>query len=160
MGQKLLEDVAAVLNQLMADSEDATSVALLEAKTERKGEKVARSTIHRARNAESALGIDMLDAIANAFGLKAWEILRMAQESRASEKKKPYNSQETANTGLVENGWLPELTTAQQKLRNTLLSVVSTIDDDQAQALTLIIQRSVSPVSTHTPIRKVPKKTT
>lgn len=47
----------------------------VEAASAAKGKKVGKSTVQRMRTGERAAGIDSLEAVAEVFGLQAWELL-------------------------------------------------------------------------------------
>jgi hypothetical protein len=81
MGTALVDQFAAVLSGLMKSRADAKTAVALESLTRKKAVKVGKSTIDRAAKGQVAIGIDALESIAIALGLRPWQLLRMADES-------------------------------------------------------------------------------
>lgn len=67
--------LAANLTALMASSSSLNTLVAVEKATEAIGMKVGKSTVDRLRNGTTPVNLDYIDALAQAFGLDAWQLL-------------------------------------------------------------------------------------
>lgn len=63
------------IRALMEASATIKSTPKLQAATEKLGRKVSDSTLSRTLNCETPLNIDLVEVVAQAYGLDAWQLL-------------------------------------------------------------------------------------
>lgn len=135
MGMSLVHQFGVALRKLMKENPEASSAQALEKLTRTRAVKIGKSTIDRASKGQVAIGLDVLESLAKTFGLRPWQLLRLA-EPESNEKE-----------GHKNNPLWVGHSAAHRELYATVLAAGPTLPESACRTLTdLVRQLSPSPV--------------
>lgn len=132
MGKNAVEQLADTLSRLIGPGQRYVSVSELE-----KASGVGKSTIARARRAETALKIDNLSDIAKAYKLEPWQMLVPGVDPQNPPRlfTADLESRSWPLTGLIDYERMARLDTSQLKyIADVLEPILSRCEDSEGES--------------------------